>query len=118
MIIPISVTGPHSRSPASMGDQIIGQILTTIFISGSDAQIEQVTDAQGRRLFKPGTIEVDTDPATGMLRMLPWYPSDQGSGRQGVLLFFFISAAPRARSTSRLRRERKATDSTRSDRAA
>ncbi len=27
MIIPISVTGPHSRSPASLGDQIIGQII-------------------------------------------------------------------------------------------
>jgi hypothetical protein len=89
MIIPISITGPHSRSPASMGDGIIGQILTTIFISGSDAQIEQVTDAQGRRLFKPGTAEVDTDPATGILKMLPWYPSDQGRTRQGAPLFFF-----------------------------
>jgi hypothetical protein len=89
MIIPISVTGPHSRSPASLGDGIIGQILTTIFISGSDAKIEQVTDAEGRRLYKPGTVEIDTDPATGMQRMLPWYPSDQGRGRQGALLFFF-----------------------------
>ena len=89
MIIPISVTGPHSRSPASMGDQIIGQILTTIFISGADAQIEQITDAQGRRLFKPGTVEVDTDPATGILRMLPWYPSDQGRASPGAPLFFF-----------------------------
>jgi hypothetical protein len=89
LIIPISIAGPHSRSPASMGDGIIGQILTTIFISGSDAHIEQVTDAQGRRLFKPGTVDIDTDPATGMLTMLPWYPSDQGRARQATPLFFF-----------------------------
>ena len=89
MITPISIAGPHSRSPASMGDGIIGQILTTIFISGSDAHIEQVTDAQGRRLFKPGTAEVDSDPGTGMLTMLPWYPSDQGRPRRGGPLFFF-----------------------------
>ena len=91
IIVPISVTGPHARSPSSMGDQIIGQILTTIFISGADVELEQVTDAQGRRLFRPGTLEVDTDPATGMLRMLPWYPSDQGSGqKRGTLLYFHL----------------------------
>jgi hypothetical protein len=89
LIIPISVSGPHSRSPASMGDQAIGQIITTIFVSGSDAKIEQVTDGQGRRLFSPGTMEIDTDPATGMVKMLPWYPSDQGRVRPGAPLFFF-----------------------------
>lgn len=89
IITPISVTGPQARSPSSMGDQIIGQILTTIFISGGDVEIEQVTDEQGRRLFRPGTFEVDTDPATGMPRMLPWYPSDEGSGRTGGPLLFF-----------------------------
>jgi hypothetical protein len=91
IIIPISITGPHSRSPASLGDQIIGQILTAIFISGDDAEIEQVTDGRGRRLFKPSTLEVDADPSTGMLKMLPWYPSDQVEDwRRGPLILFHL----------------------------
>jgi hypothetical protein len=91
LITPISVTGPHSRSPSSMGDQIIGQILTAIFISGDDAEVEQVTDGQGRRLFRPGTLEVDTNPSTGMLKMLPWYPSDQSDAwRGGPLILFHL----------------------------
>jgi hypothetical protein len=77
VIIPASVTGPHSRSPASLGDSIIGKIVNTIFLSGGSSEIEQVTDAQGKRLFKPGTYEVDTDPATGMMNMIPWNPSGQ-----------------------------------------
>jgi hypothetical protein len=94
IITPISVTGPHSRSPASLGDQIIGQILNAIFISGSNAEVEQVTDGAGRRLFKPGTLEVDSDPATGMLWMLPWYPSDQRNRwKPGPLVLFHLGGA-------------------------
>jgi hypothetical protein len=77
VIVPISVTGPHARSPASMGDQIIGTILNTVFVSGGDADIEQVADDAGKRLFRPGTRELDTDPSTGMMTMLPFYPSGQ-----------------------------------------
>jgi hypothetical protein len=44
-----------------------------------------------RRLFKPGTLEVDTDASTGMLRMLPWYPSDQvDDWRRGPLILFHL----------------------------
>ncbi|HEY3204792.1 MAG TPA: hypothetical protein VGL03_14170 [Thermoanaerobaculia bacterium] len=78
LIIPISVTGPHTRSPASLGDQIIGRILNELLLTGSSASIEQVTDDRGKRLFVPGTREIDTS-ATGMLSMVPWYPSDQAS---------------------------------------
>jgi hypothetical protein len=77
VIIPASVTGPHSRSPASLGASIIGKIVNTILLSGGSTEIEQVTDAQGKRLFKPGTYEVDSDPATGMMNMIPWTPSGQ-----------------------------------------
>ena len=79
IILPISVTGPHSRSPASLGDQIIGQITTELFLTGSSADVEQVTDDQGKRLYVPGTFEVDTNPATGMRSMVPAYPSDQAT---------------------------------------
>lgn len=91
VITPISITGPHSRSPASLGDQIIGKILSAVFISGGDAEIEQVTDADGRRLYVPGTREVDTDPATGMLRMLPWSPSDGPTA--GRLILFHLGSS-------------------------
>ena len=89
MILPVSVTGPHSRSPASLGDQIIGQIVTTLLVTGASADIQQVTDATGKRLFRPGTLEIDTDPSTGMMTMLPWYPSDQAAPRatKGIALF-------------------------------
>jgi hypothetical protein len=90
VITPISVAGPHSRSPASLGDSIIGQLLNTLLLTGDGARIEQVTDAEGRRLYKPGTAEIDDDPSTGMRNMLPWFLSDQGRPhrqRGGVLLF-------------------------------
>jgi len=95
VIIPASVTGPHSRSPASLGGGIIDQILNTILLSGGSAEIEQVTDAQGKRLFKPGTYEVDTDPATGMRNMFPWTPSGQAgpqTGSNSTILFQLGSA--------------------------
>lgn len=88
MIIPISVTGPHTRSPASMGDQIIGRILNELLLTGSSASIEQVTDDGGKRLFVPGTREIDTGP-TGMLSMVPWYPSDQASASAESAQVFF-----------------------------
>jgi len=95
LIIPISVTGPHSRSPASLGDQIIGQILTSLLVTGSSAEVQQVTDTTGKRLFRPGTREVDTDPSTGMMTMLPWYPSDQAAptAPKGMVLFHLGRAA-------------------------
>ncbi len=93
MIIPISVTGPHTRSPGSMGDQIIGRILNELLLTGSSASIEQVTDDRGKRLFVPGTHEIDTSP-TGMLSLVPWYPSDQASpSTETSRVFFHIGRA-------------------------
>lgn len=90
VITPISVTGPLSRSPASLGDTVIGDLLNTLLLTGHGARIEQVTDAQGKRLYKPGTLEIDSDPASGMSNMIPWFFSDQrSSNRQidAVMLF-------------------------------
>jgi hypothetical protein len=89
VILPVSVTGPHSRSPASLGDTIIGQLLNTLLLTGDGPEIDQVTDASGKRLYRPGTFEVDTDPATGMMNTLPWFISDQRTKGQlnSVVLF-------------------------------
>ncbi len=95
VITPISVTGPHTRSPSSLGTTIIGTILNTLLLTGDGAQIEQITDAQGKRLYKPGTLDLDNDPSTGMMNLLPWIPSDQEpSGRQtGAQLLFQLGSS-------------------------
>jgi hypothetical protein len=94
IITPISITGPHSRTPASLGGAIIGKILNTLLLSGQSARIEQVTDANGKRLFKPGTFEVETDPSIGMKNMLPFFPSDQTrAGDNGGLILFQLGSS-------------------------
>lgn len=75
-IIPISVAGPRNRLPTTLGLDAASAI-TQIFVFADGGGIRQVTNAQGKRLYRPGTFEVDTDPSTGMLNMSPWYPSDQ-----------------------------------------
>jgi hypothetical protein len=103
LITPASVTGPHSRSPASLGDQIIGKVLTQLLLTGAAAKIEQVTDANGKRLFRPGTLEVDTDPSTGMLNMVPWIPSDQLDRRRDLGHMFFRLGGPASALTVQVR---------------
>lgn len=90
VITPISVVGPDSRSPASLGDQIIGQLVSTLLLSGQGAKLQQITDDHGKRLFKPGTLKIDTDPATGMRNTVPIFLSDQGRSKpQGLMLMHF-----------------------------
>ena len=95
VITPISVTGPLSRSPASLGDTVIGQLLNTLLLTGDGATIDQVTDAQGKRLYKPGTSEIDSDPATGMVNMIPWFLSDQRSSKRqiGAVILFQMGSS-------------------------
>ena len=81
-----------ARSPSSMGDRIIGQILTTIFISGGDVEIEQVTDEQGRRLFRPGNVRGghrsrDRDAENAALVS---FRRGQRTRRAAPLLFFHL----------------------------
>jgi hypothetical protein len=90
VITPASIPGPLSRSPASLGLTVIGQLLNTLLLTGDGATIEQVTDANGKRLYKPGTNEIDMEPATGMTNMIPWFLSDQlNAERQSTPLLLF-----------------------------
>ncbi len=42
-------------------------------------------------MFKPGTIEIDTNPATGILNLVPWYPSDaQGTRHKFGTTYFSL----------------------------
>ena len=75
VILPISVTGPLGRVPTSLGLNALTAV-TTLFVFAGDGELKQATSAGGKRLYRPGTREVDTDPATGMRTVLPWFPSD------------------------------------------
>jgi hypothetical protein len=69
---------------------VIGTILNTLLLTGDGAQIEQISDGQGKRLYRPGTLVIDNDPSTGMLNLLPWVPSDQefsGNPMRSQMLF-------------------------------
>jgi hypothetical protein len=95
IITPISITAPTSPSPASLGGQIIGQLLNTLLLTGAGATIQQVTDDHGKRLFVPGTLDVDASSATGMRNTLLWLPSDQasGSGPEKKWLLFHLGTS-------------------------
>lgn len=71
IITPLSAAGARTRTPSSMGDAIVGRLITELILSGADAEVEQVTDGYGKRLYRPGTQEFDTDPATGMRNTAP-----------------------------------------------
>ncbi|MGI6456595.1 MAG: hypothetical protein ACOX5R_13390 [bacterium] len=75
-ITPISIAGPRSRTPSSLGFNAI-DFASEFFIFGEGTQLEQITSEDGKRLFKPGTHEVEIDPNLGMLNIVPFYPSDQ-----------------------------------------
>ncbi|MBN2326520.1 MAG: hypothetical protein JXR73_05140 [Candidatus Omnitrophica bacterium] len=77
IIQPLSIAGPRDRSPVSMGLDALS-FLNQFFIYGSGNQVKQITNSKGKRLFKPGTNEIDNDPNTGLLNTVPIYPSDAG----------------------------------------
>ncbi len=95
IIQPLSVVGPIDRSPASLGLNAVSSFLNTYFISGDGADLIQITNAEGKRMYKPGTKNLDTNPATGMLNIVPWFPSDQrsrdpNSGSSDQKLIYFM----------------------------
>lgn len=79
LITPISVAAPPSRLPTSLGLNAL-DLINTIFVS-AESELVQVTDGEGKRLFVPGTREIDSDPATGMLSAVPLYVSAAGAER-------------------------------------
>lgn len=77
-IFPISIAGPTSRTPSSLGLGVT-QLLTKVFIMNREGalrgRISQVRDADGKRLFSdPEKYQVDWDSTTGMRAMVPFYP--------------------------------------------
>lgn len=77
-IFPISVAGPTSRTPSSLGLGVT-QLLTRVFIMNRGGalrgRISQVENADGKRLFRdPEQYVVDWDTATGICGMVPYYP--------------------------------------------
>jgi hypothetical protein len=79
-VLPVSIASPTGRVPSSLG-LAVGELLNKIFIvhDGEDATITQVTSG-GKRLFIPGTKQVDWNTKTGMRNTAPFYPSDVREG--------------------------------------
>lgn len=75
-VLPVSVAEPTGRVPSSLG-LAVGDLLNKIFIAhnGEGATIEQIT-SNGKRLFLPGTKQVDWSATTGLRSMAPFFPSD------------------------------------------
>lgn len=77
-IYPLSIAGPTSRTPSSLGLGVTS-LLSQIFIMNKDGalggRIEQVTNGKGKRLFAdPAKYIVDSDTTTGIGKMTPFYP--------------------------------------------
>lgn len=90
-VCPFSVAGPTARTPTSYGDP--ANLVTQIFISGAQANLVQIVDTAGKRLFLPGTYEVDIDPSTGMRNTFPQIRFDQ-SGSSGDMKVFIMRGKP------------------------
>lgn len=78
-IFPLSVAGPTSRTPSSLGLGVTS-LISQVFIMNHDGaiggRIEQVRNGKGKRLFEnPAEYRVDWDTATGICGMIPFYPS-------------------------------------------
>ncbi len=89
-IFPTSVAGPRDRNPASLG-MSVSTLLLQIFVFGSDSSLVQIADGEGKKLFKPGTRKIETDPAKGMLNAAPQLRWDgleaNAAGGQSFLVF-------------------------------
>ena len=95
MIFPLSIVGPTARSPMSLGLSV-SDILAQFFVTGDNSEIEQITNAEGKRMYIPGTTDIDTNPATGLLNTMPWIPSDDapapqpGESSERTLVYFML----------------------------
>lgn len=91
--IPLSVAGKRDRLPQSLFADV-AEALTKIFVYADDAELEQVTDEQGRHLFIPGTHEPDTS-VNGMKNIMPFIPMTGGRGeRKGPKVYFYRGNDP------------------------
>ncbi len=75
-VLPATVAGPTGRVPSSLG-LAVGALTNRIFIAhdGEHATINQIRNSDNKRLFIPGTKEIDWNTKTGMRTVAPWFPS-------------------------------------------
>ncbi len=75
-VLPETVAAPTGRVPSSLG-LAVGALTNKIFIAhdGEHATINQIRNSDHKRLFIPGSKEIDWDMKTGMRTIAPWFPS-------------------------------------------
>jgi len=69
-IMPETVTAPMDRTPVAMGVDALS-LAATIKVHSDNASLVQVTDDSGKRMFIPGTRQLDLDPETGLRSIVP-----------------------------------------------
>ena len=92
MTMPWPVTTPMDRTPASMGLDAV-TLATQMIIMNEGADLLQVTDGEGKRLFIPGTKELDLDEKTG-LRSMVQMPTFGGLKKNKSKIYYFLGKRP------------------------
>ena len=69
-IMPETITAPMDRTPVAMGVDALS-LAGQIIVHNDGASLVQVTDERGKRMFVPGTRELDKDPETGLRSIVP-----------------------------------------------
>lgn len=91
--VPMSLVLTKARQP--IGLDLISEALLTIFVSGPGAAVSQISDNEGRRLYKTdidchlSRLEFETDPQLrlkGVARW-PWFDSNKQNKSKGELYF-------------------------------
>ncbi|NCO61110.1 hypothetical protein GW871_11780 [bacterium] len=88
--IPMSVILPKSRHPLAL--DMVFDALQTAFVTGPGAAVVQISDDQGKRLYKSGgpSLGLETDPAKRLKGAVKWlWPSSDfiTGGAPGELYF-------------------------------
>jgi hypothetical protein len=91
IMLPLSIVAPRDRLPESLVADI-----STIVISGSGADVIQVTTVSGRHLFKPGTRELETDKSKRIENIFPFNPfvSKLQKSKDKKMILFYRSNEP------------------------
>lgn len=89
LVQPISIAGPTSRTPSSLGFNAV-TMLNEIFVYGEGASLEQITNSEGKRFLDPATMTVDSNPITGMRTVMPFIPLYLGKSQNPCSAYFML----------------------------
>lgn len=91
LCMPMSTILTKNRHPMSVG--MVATALMTVFVKGTGSAVTQVSDDQGRRLYKQGQADtLETDPGKRIKGIIKW-PWFDGQDRGDLPDLYFIERA-------------------------